>query len=127
MMKVCIVCPVGCKLTIEKDDSLLEGYKVTGNRCNRGKDYAINEMTNPVRVVTSTVKIKDLSNMVLPVKTNKAIPKNKIFQVMDRIKTTEVSLPIKKNEIILEDICDTKANLIATKSILPINKNRSIL
>jgi CxxC motif-containing protein len=118
MEKVCIVCPMGCNLLIEKDKNEESGYRVTGNRCNRGKEYAIREVTNPVRVVTSTVKIKNHTNMMLPVKTNGPIPKDKIFPIMDKIKSIEVSLPVKKNDIVLQNICDTKVDLIATKSIV---------
>ena len=115
--KVCIVCPVGCNLTIEKDDNKTEGYKVTGNRCVRGEKYAISEMTNPTRVITSTVKIKGLKNTMLPVKTNIAVPKEKMFHIMNKIKSIEIKLPIKRKDIIVKNICDTEANLIATKSI----------
>lgn len=115
--KVCIVCPVGCNLTIEKDDNETEGYKITGNGCIRGKKYAISEMTNPTRIITSTVKIKGLRNIMVPVKTDIAVPKDKIFDIMNKIKSIEIELPIKRKDIIIKNICDTKANLIATKSI----------
>jgi CxxC motif-containing protein len=115
--KVCIVCPIGCNLTIEKDSKAPEGYKVTGNRCIRGEKYAISEMVNPTRVVTSTVKIKGVSDAMLPVKTQEAIPKGKMFDIINEIKSVEVELPIKRNDIIIENVCDTNINLIATKSI----------
>ena len=115
--KVCIICPIGCNLTIEKDDNK-EDYKVTGNKCIRGKKYAINEMTNPTRVITSTVKIKGRENIMLPVKTQIAIPKNKMFEVIEKIKSIEIQLPIERNDIIIENIADTGVNLIATKSLV---------
>lgn len=115
--KVCIVCPIGCNLYIEKDDSQLGGYKITGNRCNRGADYALNEMTNPTRVLTSTVKIRGLKDIMLPVKTDTAVPKEKMFEIMERLKSIEVEIPINREEIILKNVCGTKVNLIASKSV----------
>lgn len=115
--KVCIVCPIGCSLIIEKDSSQPEGYKITGNQCNRGVNYALNEMINPTRVLTSTVKIKGLANIMLPVKTDIAVPKDKMFEIMERLKSIEVEIPIKKEDIVLKNVCNTKVNLIATKSV----------
>lgn len=117
MEKICIVCPIGCKLTIEKYNSEI-GYNIKGNNCNRGKEYAIKEMTNPTRMVTSTVKIKDHPNIMLPVKTSEAISKDRIFQVMDSIKSIVVTLPIYRNDVIMENLFETGVNLIATRTIL---------
>ena len=74
----CIICPLGCALTVEFDS---DGNvsKVSGNTCPRGKQYAIDECTNPVRTITSTVRCEDGS--VIPVKTNKSVPKGKVFEV----------------------------------------------
>jgi CxxC motif-containing protein len=85
---ICIVCPKGCHL--EVDDNL----KVTGNSCKRGETYGISEATNPVRMVTSTVKIKSELITRLPVRTNQPIPKSRIFDVMAEINKLEVVAPI---------------------------------
>ena len=75
---ICIVCPRGCHLTV---DTELE--KVTGNTCKRGEIYGLNEVKNPTRIVTSTVKIDGCDNIVVPVKTEEPIPKGMIFDVMN--------------------------------------------
>ncbi len=115
--KTCIVCPVGCQLKIEKDNKEESGYKVTGNRCPRGKKYAITEMTNPTRVVTSTVKIKDVENLMLPVKTTDGLPKEKLMDFMKDINEIEVKLPIKRGDILIENIYNTGVNLVSTKTM----------
>lgn len=115
--KTCIICPIGCNLIIEKDPESKAGYRVSGNKCNRGLQYAIEEMINPTRILTSTVKIRGVSNKMLPVRTDRAIPKDKLFQVMDVLKELEVELPIKAGDLIIENISNTNANLIASKSI----------
>ncbi|HLR35605.1 MAG TPA: DUF1667 domain-containing protein [Tissierellales bacterium] len=114
--KTCIRCPIGCRLTITKDDTLPSGYLVEGNTCNRGEEYAIKEMTNPSRTVTSTVKIKNSTIPRLPIKTKGEIPKDKIFECMDIINSIEVSAPIKKGDIILKNVLDTNIDIIATRS-----------
>ena len=74
---ICICCPMGCHSTVDIDNKI-----VKGNTCRRGEEYGLNEVINPVRVITSTVKIKSAALPVLPVKTNGAIPKELNFQAM---------------------------------------------
>ena len=114
--KTCIRCPIGCKLTITEDKTLPSGYLVEGNTCNRGEEYAIKEVTNPSRTLTSTVKIKNSVIPRLPIKTKGEIPKDKIFECMDIINSIEVSAPIKKGDIIFKNVLDTNIDIIATRS-----------
>lgn len=118
MEKVCIVCPIGCNLIMEEDDSEPIGYSITGYKCSRGKEYAIKELTNPTRVVTSTVKIKSFPSTMLPIKTSEGIPKDKTFELMDSIKSIEVSLPIHSGDVIMANLYGINIDLIATKTIL---------
>ncbi|MDU4935487.1 MAG: DUF1667 domain-containing protein [Peptostreptococcaceae bacterium] len=111
---ICIVCPVGCHLTINKNE---EGFKVGGNTCKRGEKYAIEEMTNPRRVITSTVKLQNSYLHLLPVKTEDTIPKDMIFEIMEELNKIEVSAPINAGDIIVENILDTGVNVISTKNI----------
>lgn len=110
---ICIVCPKGCHLKVDVDNK-----NVTGNSCKRGFAYGLNEVISPTRVVTSTVRIEDITGCVLPVKTENAIPKEKIFDVMKEINKVEVKLPIKIGQVIIENILDTGVNIVATKSIV---------
>ncbi len=115
--KICIVCPIGCNLKITKDSSQEEGYLVEDNKCPRGYTYAIKEMTNPTRIVTSTVKISDLEDVMLPVKTTDGIPKGKIFELMDEINKIEIELPIQMNDVIIPNLFGSDVNLVATRSM----------
>jgi len=110
---ICIVCPLGCNLDVTKDG---ETYNVTGNKCPRGKKYAIEEMTAPKRMVTSTVTIKGGNYPVLPVKTASPIPKEKIFAVMEVLKTVEVNAPINVGDIVVANVEGTGVNVVATKN-----------
>ena len=114
MMKelICICCPRGCHLKVDE-----EKKEVTGNACPRGKEYGINEVTNPVRVVTSTVKINGAYLRRLPVKTDKPIPKGKIFEIIKELDKVTVTSPIKVGDVIVEKVCGTEANIIATKNM----------
>ncbi|MGL4848730.1 MAG: DUF1667 domain-containing protein [Clostridium sp.] len=109
---ICIVCPKGCHLTVAT-----ENETVTGNSCPRGKVYGLNEVKNPTRIVTSTVKIQNCDNIVLPVKTDAPIPKEMIFDIIKEINKVSVALPIKSGHIIIENVLGTGSNIVATKSL----------
>ncbi|QZY55021.1 DUF1667 domain-containing protein [Crassaminicella profunda] len=111
---VCIVCPMGCYLEVTKEN---EEYNVTGNKCPRGKAYGMKELTNPTRVVTTTVKIKGGLLNRLPVKTKEAIPKEKIFECMKFIDSIEVKAPISVGDIIVKDLLGTGVDLVASRSM----------
>ena len=107
----CIECPMGCKLTVE-----LENGKVTeiaGNNCPRGKMYAENEVFDPKRVITSTVKLT--CGGVLPVKTDAPVSKKDMFKVMEIINSITCSTPIKTGDVIKENVFG--ANIISAKTI----------
>lgn len=114
---VCIVCPMGCRLTLTKDDNAPKGYIIEGNICKRGVDYAIKEMTSPTRMLPTTVKIKDGFISRLPVRTTVAIPKELIFKAMDEINKVEVDAPVKCGDIIISNLLGTGADIIATRSM----------
>jgi CxxC motif-containing protein len=114
---VCIVCPLGCKLKVSKNDTVQTGYDVEGNKCSRGKDYGIKEMTNPTRVLTTTVVISNTSVKRLPVKTSGAIPKHLLSQAMELINWVEVKAPVKVGQVIVKNILDIGVDLIASRSM----------
>ena len=104
----CIVCPMGCSIDVEFENG--EVLSVTGNTCPRGAEYAKNECISPVRTITSTVRCSDGS--VIPIKTDRPIPKDKIFECMKVIKNTVAPLPICAGDVIIKDVFGS--NIIAT-------------
>ncbi|MBF0546112.1 MAG: DUF1667 domain-containing protein [Candidatus Riflebacteria bacterium] len=114
---VCISCPMGCRLTLVKDEKSPQGYKIDGNTCKRGVEYAIKEVTDPTRMVTSTVKITGALLPRLPVRTDKPIPKAKIMECMKIINSLEVNSPVKMGKILVKDLFGTGSNIIATRSL----------
>jgi len=107
----CIVCPVGCHLVID------EHFNVSGNKCGKGKDYAQIEMTDPKRMLTTTVRTTCPLYPRLSVKTNQPISKKLIFQALCEINEIIVSKDVKIGDVIIDNILDTKIDIVATKSI----------
>lgn len=109
---ICIVCPRGCHLTIN-----MENLKVAGNCCPRGAIYGKEEVTAPKRVVTSTIRIVGGLHNRLPVKTDGAIPKELNFECMELLNKIEVNSPVKRGDIIIENVLGTGINLVACRDM----------
>ena len=112
---ICIGCPLGCPLTVEMEGS--EVKAVSGNTCPRGDAYARKELTNPTRIVTSTVRVAGGRLAMVSVKTASDIPKGKIFDCVKALKDVEVKAPIKIGDVIVENVAGTGVNIIATKNV----------
>lgn len=112
---ICIGCPMGCPLTVEIDGA--EVVSVTGNTCKRGDVYARKEVTNPTRIVTSTVRVSGGDHEMVSVKTKEDIPKGKIFECVKALKGVEVQAPVHIGDVILEDVAGTGVPIVATKNV----------
>lgn len=109
---ICINCPMGCSLEADING---DSIAVTGNGCKRGAEYARNEIIAPKRIVTSTVRVENGQRPVIPVKTDREVPKNMIFDVMDAIRKVRVDAPVKIGDIVIENVLDTGANIVASQ------------
>ena len=107
----CIVCPMGCPLTVTMDDNGAVA-KVEGNTCPRGDVYAKQECTDPRRTVTSTVRCAD--GRPLAVKTDRPIPKDKVMACMAIINRTVATPPIAVGDVLVEDVFGSR--LVATEN-----------
>lgn len=111
----CIGCPLGCSLTVEMEGT--EVKSVTGNTCPNGDAYARKELTNPTRIVTSSVRVLGGTLNVVSVKTACDIPKGKIFDCARALRDVEVQAPVSIGQILVTDIAGTGVDVVATKNI----------
>jgi len=110
----CIGCPLGCVLTVTMDE---ENITVAGNTCSIGESYAKKEVTDPTRIVTSTVKVKDGKISRVSVKTKSDIPKDKIFACMQEIREAEVEAPVQIGDVVIKNCAGTGVPVVATKTV----------
>ncbi len=110
---ICIVCPKGCHLKVDEEN----GYAVTGNTCLKGAEYGKNELLNPMRVVTSTVRAEGGAYQRCSDKTAGSIPKEKIFEVMEALNSVTLKAPVKTGDIVIKDVCGTGVDVVATRSL----------
>jgi len=114
MDMICIVCPMGCKLSVEMKD---ENIIVQGNNCKRGEEFAKSEIINPVRTLTTTVRTIFKEMPLLPVRTDGEIPKGKVFDAMKVLNKVVIDYEVNCGDVILENIIGSGCNVIATNSI----------
>lgn len=111
----CINCPLGCQLTVTVADG--EVTSVTGNTCKRGGVYGKKEVTNPTRIVTTTVPVTgSATEHMVSVKTASDVPKGKMFEVVAALAGVTAKAPVAIGDVILHDVAGTGVDVIATKS-----------
>ena len=113
---ICVSCPIGCALSVELDENG-NVLSVSGNTCKRGEKYAVDECTNPVRMLTSTIKVNGGSLPVVPVKTSAPIPKGMMFDCMKAINKAIIEAPVRMGDILIKNVCDTGVDIIATNEV----------
>lgn len=112
---ICIGCPLGCPLTVEMEGS--EVKSVSGNTCPRGDAYARKELTDPTRIVTSTVRVSGGKLAMASVKTERDIPKGAIFDCVKALRDVEVPAPVTIGQVIVSDVAGTGVAVVATKNV----------
>ena len=119
----CTTCPSECLLTVEvergADGNVIEVRSVTGNNCPRGDTFAHQELTCPMRVLTTTVAVSGGDEALLPVRTAEAIPLALHAQAMALIRGLVVNAPIRMGDVVLEDLLGTNIDLVASMDIDP--------
>lgn len=109
---ICIVCPVGCHIFVDT-----ESLVVTGNTCPRGEKYGQEELTNPKRVITSTVCIEGGEDRRCPVKTRDSIAKDLNFACMKELQKIVLHSPVKRGDIVIKNLLETGVDVVATKDM----------
>lgn len=119
----CTTCPSECLLTVEversADGAVAAVHSVTGNSCPRGDTFAHQELTCPMRVLTTTVAVSGGDEALLPVRTSEAIPLELHAQAMALIRGLVVNVPIRMDDVVLPNLLDTGTDLIASMDINP--------
>lgn len=107
----CIICPRGCHLVIDDNNN------ATGNSCPRGAKYAIEEISDPKRTLTSTVRVDSKLLRVCPVKSATAIKKDLLLKAMEDVDRIHLKAPVKMGQVVLENLAGSGVALIATRDI----------
>jgi CxxC motif-containing protein len=115
---VCTNCPLGCKINVVYADAdEIEIVEVKGNRCKRGLEFVKQEITDPLRVVVTSVKVEDGEISMASVRSDKPVPLRLMQDIMKILKETKVKAPVKRGDVVIQNILDTGSDIIATRSV----------
>jgi CxxC motif-containing protein len=112
---ICIICPNGCGI-----EAVIDGTTITsleGALCQRGREYVQQELVNPQRTFSTSVLVEGGVIPLASVRLTRAIPREKIFQVMEEIKKIKLKAPVKMNQVILKNVLDLDSDIIVTKNV----------
>jgi CxxC motif-containing protein len=112
---LCVSCPVGCALTVSVQGTKI--ISVDGNTCKLGLEYAENEVANPLRTFTSTVRVDGASLPVCPVRSRTPLPLAKVFDVTREVAKLHVAAPLKMGQVLINDVCGTGTDIVASRSL----------
>lgn len=111
----CVICPVGCRIEAEVEGGIC--LSVRGHQCRRGDAYARAEAVDPLRTLTTTMRVRDGEYPVVSVKTDRPVPRRLLFSCMEKIQEAITDAPVAIGDILLPDILDTGSDLVATRSV----------
>ena len=115
----CIMCPMGCEMTVTLENGRFAG--VTGNSCPRGAKYAETEVTDPRRMLTTTVRIKGGLLPLLPVVSAEVLPKGKVADCVVYLRDVIVEAPVKAGDVIVPDILGLGVDIVASRDMEKVN------
>ena len=112
---ICIGCPMGCPIVVKMEEGKV--ISVTGNTCPRGDAYARKEVTDPTRIVTTTVRVADGKVPMINLKIEHDIPKDKIFDCIAALRGVTIKAPVHIGDVVLENVAGTGVNIVAAGNV----------
>ena len=111
----CILCPNGCALEAEQEGKLL--VSLSGNLCPKGREYAQQELTAPLRSIASSVKLQGGELRLCSVRLTKPVPKDRLMDVMAEIKKQTLTAPTRIGQVVIANVLGLDSDVIVTKEI----------
>ena len=112
---VCVVCPIGCEIDVVHEGSKI--ISMEGNKCEKSAEFVTQELIEPMRILTTTVRIQGSRWPVVPVRTDRAVPKQLFPRIMKRLRVIELQAPVNISDVVANDILHTGANVVATRTM----------
>jgi CxxC motif-containing protein len=112
---VCVVCPVGCEIDVVHDGSKI--ISMEGNKCEKSVEFVSQELIEPMRILTTTVRIEGSRWPVIPVRTDKSVPKRLFPRIMRQLRPIKLQAPVDMLDVVARDVMRTGANVVATRTM----------
>jgi CxxC motif-containing protein len=112
---VCVVCPVGCEIDVVHDGSKI--ISMEGNKCEKSEEFVSQELIEPMRILTTTVRIQGSRWPVIPVRTDRAVPKRLFARIVKQLRRIKLQAPVNMLDVVVREVLHTGANIVATRTM----------
>jgi len=112
---VCVVCPIGCEIDVVHDGSKI--ISMEGSKCEKSEEFVSQELIEPMRILTTTVRIQGARWPVIPVRTDKTVPKRLFPRIMRQLRRIKLQTPVNMLDVVVKDVLRTGANIVATRTM----------
>ena len=112
---VCVVCPVGCEIDVVHDGGRI--ISMEGNKCEKSEEFVRQELIEPMRILTTTVRSEGSRWPVIPVRTDKSVPKRLFPRMMRQLRRIKLQAPVNILDVVVRDVLHTGVNIIATRTM----------
>ena len=110
----CTVCPLGCSVRVRLHDGVPVGFE--GHQCKRGEAHARDEILDPRRLLTTTVRVRGSATRLVPARTSGPVPRERMMAIMSIVRTLVADTPVRPGQVLLADLLGTGIDLVATGS-----------
>lgn len=111
---ICVACPKGCRLETRRENGEI---LVSNEGCKRGREYAVNEINDPRRMVASSVSVSGGLHPLVPVYTSQPFPKGRIFELLSILREIKLEAPVRINQVVLADALGTGIDVLASRDL----------
>lgn len=112
----CIQCPRGCAL-VASLDAAGAVTAVAGNGCELGPVWIRQEVEDPVRTLTTSVRVIRGADELVSVRTPKPIPRRLLAEALAVAKELRVEAPVALGRVVAENLAGSGVPLVATRAV----------
>jgi CxxC motif-containing protein len=112
----CVLCPLGCELEVT---GTRERPEVGGNQCEKGIDFAIEEVLDPKRNLATSVPLKNSATRMVSVRLSGRVPRELIFPILAEISRLRPEAPVRRGQILIPNVLRSGVDVIATRTVGP--------
>ena len=111
----CVLCPVGCELEVRRDGST--EVEVSGNQCDKGIPFAVEEVLHPKRNLATSVPVQGTEATMVSVRLSGPVPREMIFPILAEIARLRPEVPVRRGQVLIADVLGSGVDVIATRTV----------
>ena len=112
----CVLCPVGCELVVGRDEA--GRPRVEGNQCDKGVDFALEEVLRPKRNLATSVPVRGTASKMVSVRLRGPVPRHLVFPILAEIARLRPEAPVRRGQVLIADVLGAGVDVIATRTVL---------